>query len=112
MILKNDSDYTYRNGNKKKYYLCERYPECRGRHGAHPDGKPLGVPAKENVRRLRNYVHVLADQIWPWDDKEKRREMYRWLETNTKSGHIGKMLEPELEELEQKLIKLTAKLNQ
>lgn len=113
MMLQQEKDFTYRSGQPRKFYRCDKYPECRGRHGAHPNGTPLGVPVKEEVRRLRKYVHVLATQIWgEWDDDKGRAEMYEWLAKNTKSGHIGKMLEPELLDLEEKLIKLTAKLNQ
>lgn len=113
MILQTDEKYTYNSGRPKKFFRCERYPECRGRHSAHPDGTPVGVPVKEEVRALRKYVHVLATQIWgEWSDEKGRAAMYEWLGANTKSGHIGKMLEPELRELEEKLIKLTANLNQ
>lgn len=36
-----------------KFYGCTRFPECRGTHGAHPDGRPLGVPANAETKEAR-----------------------------------------------------------
>ncbi len=112
MTLQKSDLYTYRSGKPRKYYRCVRYPECKASHSAHPDGSPQGVPVPEMIRRFRKYVHVIATSIWDYDDEKERAAMYEWLAKNTKSGHIGKMLEPELVDLEEKLLKLTAHLNQ
>lgn len=102
MVLK-VGNYIDRSGRYHKYYRCENYPTCRGTHRAHPDGSPVGTPATEAVRKRRHELHNLANQIWSYEVKTERREMYEWLKKNTRSGHIGKMGEEELNDLEEKL---------
>lgn len=49
------------------------------------------------VRRLRREAHRLAEAYFgDWDNQEARRRMYQWVGRNTKSGHIGKATEQEL----------------
>ncbi len=43
------------------FYGCTQYPSCTGTHGAHPDGRPLGIPATDEVKRLRIRAHELLD---------------------------------------------------
>ena len=38
------------------FYGCTRYPDCRGLQKASPDGRPLGVPATIETRKLRSEV--------------------------------------------------------
>ena len=85
------------------FYSCSKFPECRGTHGAHPDGRPLGVPATAAVRKLRREVHELAENLWKWKIKRERKAMYVWLKNNTASGHIGEMEQEELITLKAKL---------
>lgn len=46
------------------FWSCSRFPECRGSHGAHPDGKPLGVPANKETKDWRIRAHDEFDKIW------------------------------------------------
>ena len=44
------------------FYGCERYPECDGKVGAHPDGKPLGVVGTQADRDARKAAHAAASE--------------------------------------------------
>jgi ssDNA-binding Zn-finger/Zn-ribbon topoisomerase 1 len=65
MILRTDSRF------KKHglWYSCVDFPACRGAHGAHKDGEPLGKPADQETKDLRVQAHQLFDQIWKNDRK-------------------------------------------
>jgi ssDNA-binding Zn-finger/Zn-ribbon topoisomerase 1 len=66
------------NFGQKFWYSCSRWPRCRGSHGAHPTGKPLGIPANKEVKELRHKAHVLFDPIYMIYPKGKERERARW----------------------------------
>ncbi len=108
MVLRVSNKYKDRTGRAKLFYQCSGR-DCRETHGAHPNGKPIGIPANREIRALREYVHELAKRIWPWENKKEVRKMYEWMEANTRSGHISKMLEWELIDLEHKLIEIINK---
>lgn len=90
-----------------RFYGCTRYPECRGTHGAHPDGSPLGQPADHATRAARMRAHAAFDRIWrmapdsyPGLTVERacgiaKRRMYSWLqeqlELDKDACHIAKM---------------------
>ncbi len=57
-------------------YRCTA-TKCRGTHGAHPDGSPLGAPADEATRRARIEAHKALDTLW--SDGEQRLNVYAWL---------------------------------
>lgn len=78
---------SYGNG---KAYICNRFPECRGSVGTHPDGKPLGTIPDSETKKLRIQVHALIDPLWK-GKKKKRGSVYGWLERimGIKSPHIG-----------------------
>lgn len=46
------------------WYGCSTFPKCRGSHGAHPDGTPLGVPANAATKKARIEAHAWFDQLW------------------------------------------------
>lgn len=48
------------------FYGCTGYPECRGTHGAHPDGSPLGTPADRETKHARIEAHGAFDRLWKW----------------------------------------------
>jgi len=101
----------WRDGRNRHFYGCSRWPDCRATHGAHPDGKPMGVPADAETKKLRQGVHKQAERIWgKWDeiDKHQKNRMYDWFRQNTKSHHIAKMLAPELVETLAHLQQLTS----
>lgn len=81
-----------------KFYGCVRYPQCKGTHGAHPDGRPLGKPATLETKRARIAAHDTFDRIWKLGPLT-RKEAYAWLGRELGYGrapvHMGEM---ELEE--------------
>lgn len=84
--------FRYRNGSRRLFYRCYRFPECSGTHGAHPNGAPLGKPADKATRSLRVAVHEELDKRFPWKTKRGRIETSRWLEKNGfGSGHVSMM---------------------
>src|SRR6478752_167673 len=46
---------------KRKFYGCSRWPNCDGTHGAHPDGRPLGIPADRRTKKMRIVAHAAFD---------------------------------------------------
>ena len=60
------------------FYGCDRFPECRATHGAHPDGRPLGIPANAETKRWRMEAHDAFDQLWG-PGRMTRNEAYAWL---------------------------------
>ena len=68
------------------FYGCTKFPDCRGTHGAHPDGAPMGVPADKETKQARIMAHDAFDMVWK--DRQKnlgysrtaaRGECYAWL---------------------------------
>lgn len=87
-LLYNGKEY----GNGKAW-ICDRFPECRGSVGTHPDGRPLGTIPDAETKRLRITVHSMIDPIWRQLGKKKLRgSVYGWLKRITgsqKEIHIG-----------------------
>lgn len=101
MELKKTSRYLHKDGSLRKFYSCTKFPDCRGTHGAHPDGRPLGEPATHEVKQLRIKAHRLLERRFgKWNEisPRQKRIMYEWIRKNTTSGHIAKMDKSELEE--------------
>ncbi len=73
-------------------YLCSA-EGCRGSHGAHPDGSPLGTPAKAVVKRARIEAHDTFDRLWKGGPLT-RSQAYSWMERalglGPGEGHIGR----------------------
>jgi len=63
-----------------KFWGCLKWSEtkCEGSVGAHPDGRPLGVPASKRVRELRKQVHKAFDRKWK-NGEMSRKEAYGWM---------------------------------
>ncbi len=80
------------------FWGCTRFPDCRGTHGAHPDGEPLGVPGDKATRRARMDAHAVFDDWWQNNGMSKK-EAYRWMEENAPQEHIGMMDADECEKL-------------
>lgn len=72
-------------------YRC-RNLDCRGVHGCHPDGSPVGTPADKATRKARAVAHDAFDRIWK-TGKLNRTEAYEWLAGKLKlekdQCHIG-----------------------
>lgn len=89
----------------KVIYRCSKYNNgsgCRGSHGAHPGGKPLGIPAPWPTREARKVAHTVFDQIWR-EGRLTRRAAYRWLRgamsLTEEAGHISSFDEKQCERL-------------
>lgn len=83
----------YGNG---KAYICDRWPECDGAVGTHPDGKPLGELTNGETRKLRRKLHSIVDPLWQNQNRTKRKargSVYGWLQRITglspKECHIA-----------------------
>lgn len=93
-----------RNSCYGKFWGCTGWPDCDCKHGAHPDGSPMGVPGNQEVRALRIEVHRICDEIWGKGKDCDKKAMYRWLKRNTSKGHISHMLKDELLETKRLLM--------
>jgi len=64
------------------FYGCSKWPECRGSHGAHPDGTPLGTPADIRTKKLRMVAHNAFDPLWRGDHAifDSRGKAYLWMQ--------------------------------
>jgi hypothetical protein len=68
-------------------YKCKRV-ECRGSHGAHPDGSPHGIPADARTRKSRSEAHEVFDRVWRIGGLS-RTEAYTWMRQKTGIYHIS-----------------------
>lgn len=103
MVLRETSKYRYpRTGEPRKFWSCSRFPACRGIHGAHPNGKPLGVPANAETKRARIRAHRVFDTLWRGGPMS-RDQAYRWMQDalgmTKRQAHIGKFTIDECERL-------------
>lgn len=66
---------------------------CRGSHGAHPDGTPVGTPANSGTRKARAAAHSDFDRVWRHGIMS-RGQAYAWLAGALGAPgpvHIGEM---------------------
>lgn len=76
-----------------QFWGCSEYPKCTGTHGAHPDGRPLGIPANKKTREARIAAHAAFDPLWK-GGRQSRRSAYLWLRHAmgmNHQPHIGEM---------------------
>ncbi len=84
------------------FYGCWRYPECKGTHKAHPDGKPVGTPADAPTKEARIALHALFDTLWNGPGaRMTRSEAYLHLQSRmgmtSAEAHIGKFTKDQCE---------------
>ncbi len=81
------------------FYGCERWREgCKGTHGAHVDGSPLGTPANAETKKARIQAHRFFDRLWKKENGRKaamtRAQAYAWMQKalnlSRNDAHIGK----------------------
>lgn len=86
-------------------YACT-LENCRGRHGAHPSGLPLGTPADSKTRKARIDAHEVFDRLWKCRVMT-RTEAYRWLREamglTANTGHISSLNTEQCKLLEEKM---------
>lgn len=75
MRLRCSDKVRYDSGRKRLFYGCENYPTCKGSHGAHPDGKPMGIPGNQATKDARIRLHTEFDKYWK-DQGLSRKESY------------------------------------
>lgn len=89
-------DMQLRNSRFGKFYGCTQYPNCNATHGAHRNGKPLGIPANKETKQWRITAHDAFDTLWKprRSAPMSRGEAYRWLQDSMKLSpddcHIGR----------------------
>lgn len=87
------ADMTLRNSRYGQFYGCVRFPLCKAAHGAHPNGKPLGVPATKETKAWRIKAHDAFDAIWK-QYIGNRGQSYQWLQLklgmSAEECHIGR----------------------
>jgi ssDNA-binding Zn-finger/Zn-ribbon topoisomerase 1 len=62
-----------------KFWGCSQFPECKGTHGAHEDGRPLGIPADKETKLARIGAHEAFDRLWK-SRKMTRTQAYSWMQ--------------------------------
>ena len=80
------------------FYGCPHWPRCPGSHGAHADGTPLGTPADQETKKLRQAAHAALDVLWePGSGQQvfaSRSRAYEWMQVtlglSSDDAHIGK----------------------
>ena len=78
MALRTTTKFHYPNGSPRKFWGCSEWPACKGIHGAHPDGRPLGIPGDAETKKARQRAHAAFDELWKarcWS----RSQGYAWL---------------------------------
>lgn len=86
------SEMVLRDSKYGKFYGCSRFPVCRGAHGAHPNGKPLGTPATRKTKMLRMQAHSVFDCWWKQlglKKNEAYKQLSRIMDLPRKEAHIG-----------------------
>lgn len=85
------------------FYGCTRWPECDGKHGAHRDGSPKGIPANKKTRKARIGAHRIFDEIWKTKLVKSRGAAYAWMRQamglSHSEAHIGNFNEKQCEDL-------------
>lgn len=94
MVLK-DSRYG-------KFWGCSQWPKCKGTHGAHPNGKPLGVPAEDETKKARIEAHAKFDIWWKKEGltrKEAYKNLQRIMNLTAADAHIGRFTKEQCQQL-------------
>jgi len=77
------------------FYGCTSWPECAGTHGAHPDGRPKGIPGDKKTRLARIEAHNVFDQLFKGPKSQMSvSEAYFWMAQEMKlseaDAHIAR----------------------
>lgn len=98
MVLRTDSKFK----SHGFWYACSNWPTCRGTHGAHADGSPLGTPANQETKRWRIRAHSVFDRLWQ-SHIMSRADAYRFLAQNLEipldKCHIGSFSMPQCQKV-------------
>jgi len=101
-----DGKLTLKESKYGLFYGCGNWRRtgCRGSHGAHDDGAPLGKPADGETKRARMQAHSVFDQLWKGPTKTlSRKQAYAWMQRamnlSAAKAHIGMFTIEQCEEL-------------
>ena len=85
MILRQTNKFKYKNGEPRKFYGCSKWPNCKGTHGADPQGNPLGIPGDHETKKMRIKAHDIFESLWKTKSTFLTKgEAYNWL-----AGRMG-----------------------
>lgn len=91
-------------------WRCPNIDECSAYVGCHPGtDKPLGTPAREELRELRMQCHTQFDPLWKSKQMKRGKAyvlMQRLLDLPEAQAHIGMLDHYQCELLLQKLAAL------
>lgn len=77
----------------KRFWGCSTWPKCDSTHGAHPDGRPLGIPGDKATKAARIRAHEAFDKLWAGGEMS-RGGAYRWMRRalglTEEQAHIGR----------------------
>ena len=94
MELMESEQFRHKDGRPRKFYVCSNILFCSARHGAHSDGRPLGIPGDEETKRARIDAHEALDRVCKKQGWSRNRG-YAWLaqkmSLTRKACHMGKM---------------------
>ncbi len=99
-----DGSLTLRATKYGPYWGCENFftTGCKGGHGAHPDGAPLGTPADKETKNWRIEAHAVFDD-WYVANNMSRSEAYEQLQKimglTPAEAHIGNFDAAQCQEL-------------
>lgn len=85
-----------------QFWGCTRWPDCHGKHGAHPNGSPMGIPGDATTRQARIQAHATFDAAWQ-SRGLTRTQAYAWLREMTgksvRAAHISRFTADECRHL-------------
>lgn len=94
-----------KDGAHGKFYGCSqfRWTGCTGTHSAHQaSGKPMGIPAKQEVKAARHRAHTEFDALW-MHGQMSRKQAYVWMQKvmqmTKREAHIARFSSEECERL-------------
>lgn len=93
MVLRETKKFKWKNGKDRLFYGCIRYPFCKATHGAHPDGRPLGIPGNAETKAARIRAHDAFDgmaQRLDWNKGGAYAWLRKKMKLSRKECHIGR----------------------
>jgi len=100
MVLRHSAKFN------RDFFSCEKYPDCKNTHSSDNEGRPVGIPADAETRKLRTELKIELDKyfsIGQW--YEKANEIAKFLKSNTGETKVGVLNKEQIEILLTKLRK-------
>jgi ssDNA-binding Zn-finger/Zn-ribbon topoisomerase 1 len=91
MVLHETQKFKTKDGKPRKFYGCKRWPTCKGTHGAHPDGRPLGIPGDAETKEWRHRAHGYFDgAVKRLGKKDRYKVLQNLMNMTVDEAHIGR----------------------